>query len=503
MRTGRSKRGIFDGVGQGFKWLFGVATSSDLVAINDRVDGFSKNQEDIVHLMDHQATIMNETLWEVRQTSVVISNLTTALIAVDKKVKSMYSQLEVRWSWTEDAFNLYLEVDDLFNEIDTVLSSWDEQLSELEIGFATLATGRLPQTIFGPNQLRIVLGKISSKLPTGWSLTTRVRGEEDLWGTYREADVSVAFVNDRLRIFIRIPIYEPERRFTLYRVFSLPVPHSDGMGASRVSNLQDLIAVSRDSFVELSTSDAAECSKGRVSWCRFHSAIGKMDTKSSCVWATFSKKQDEIRKLCKLKFSEWAGTVVVYLGERRWGISSAKPEEMVLNCPSKDRQVMMLPTMGVIEIPSGCAAHSREWLFPASIEGKIEAEIEAVSTRIPNVREISIAGRPDEPTTAATVEMRDEIEAVAAILKRNTAMTVENEMTGKAIKDLAGRKWIYSHTYPFEWILAFLVLVGFGIWQWWSGKKAIDRLTTLEERMRCHEMDLAGEDAVDPVSNVQ
>ena len=51
----------------------------------------------------------------------VISNLTTALIAVDKKVKSMYSQLEVRWRWTDDAFNLYLEVDDLFNEIDTVL----------------------------------------------------------------------------------------------------------------------------------------------------------------------------------------------------------------------------------------------------------------------------------------------------------------------------------------------------------------------------------------------
>ena len=141
VKTGRSKRGIFDGVGQGFKWLFGVATSSDLMAISDRVDGLSKNQEDIVHLMDHQATITNETLWEVRQTSVVISNLTTALFAVDRKVKEMYSQLEVRWRWSEDALNLYLEVDDLFNEIDTVLSGWEEQLNELELGFSTLATG--------------------------------------------------------------------------------------------------------------------------------------------------------------------------------------------------------------------------------------------------------------------------------------------------------------------------------------------------------------------------
>jgi hypothetical protein len=29
VKTSRTKRGIFDGVGQGFKWLFGVATSSD------------------------------------------------------------------------------------------------------------------------------------------------------------------------------------------------------------------------------------------------------------------------------------------------------------------------------------------------------------------------------------------------------------------------------------------------------------------------------------------
>ena len=78
VKTSRTKRGIFDGVGQGFKWLFGVATSSDLETINDRVNGLSKNQEDIVHIMSHQATVANETLWEVRQTAVVVSNLTSA-----------------------------------------------------------------------------------------------------------------------------------------------------------------------------------------------------------------------------------------------------------------------------------------------------------------------------------------------------------------------------------------------------------------------------------------
>ena len=310
----------------------------------------------------------------------------------------------------------------------------------------------------------------------------------------------MAFVGDRLRIFIRIPIYEPERRFTLYRVFSLPVPHSDGMGASRVSNLPDLIAVSRDAFVELSATDVAECSKGRVTWCRFHSAIGKMDTKSSCVWATFAKKEEQMQKLCKLKFSEWPGIIVIYLGERRWGISSAKSEEIVLSCPFKDRQLMMSPTMGVIEIPSGCSAHSREWLFPASIEGKIETEFDTFSTRIPNVRAITNVARPEGPTTAATFEIQDEIEAVAAILSRNSAMSADSEMTAKAIKDLAERKWSYSHSYPFEWTLAFLVLGGFGVWLWWLGRKAIIRLTILEIRMGNHEEGLARKG--DPSPNI-
>jgi hypothetical protein len=49
VKTGRNKRGIFYCVRQGFEWLFGVATSSDLVKIIDRVDGLTKNQEDVVN----------------------------------------------------------------------------------------------------------------------------------------------------------------------------------------------------------------------------------------------------------------------------------------------------------------------------------------------------------------------------------------------------------------------------------------------------------------------
>ena len=62
LTSGKMKRGILDIGGTALKWLFGVSTQQDLVDLSMDMENMGHNQQQIVHLLDKQATIVNETL---------------------------------------------------------------------------------------------------------------------------------------------------------------------------------------------------------------------------------------------------------------------------------------------------------------------------------------------------------------------------------------------------------------------------------------------------------
>jgi hypothetical protein len=56
-----------------------------------------------------------------------------------------------------------------------------------------------------------VLKEVNRQLPLGWAVSS-----EELWVTYREAMVTVAEVEGRFRIFIKITIYDHAQQHTLF-----------------------------------------------------------------------------------------------------------------------------------------------------------------------------------------------------------------------------------------------------------------------------------------------
>ena len=58
----RPKRGILDLGGTTLKWLFGVSTQADLHDLNSRIEALTASEKTVLHLLDHHASIFNETL---------------------------------------------------------------------------------------------------------------------------------------------------------------------------------------------------------------------------------------------------------------------------------------------------------------------------------------------------------------------------------------------------------------------------------------------------------
>ena len=156
--------------------------------------------------------------------------------------------------------------------------------------------------------------------------------------------------------------------FNYTRCSNLPEASKDGLHQVQYAGLPEFLAASADGdrYLELARQDVIECIKSHSKVCRFRTPIAKSDAKKSCVLALFKKDEQAQNKICKTEISEWKGSRVIYLDQRRWALSDVKEQDLLIACPKKASQMKKLPRIGVFEIPMGCEAKTNEWIFPSN-----------------------------------------------------------------------------------------------------------------------------------------
>jgi hypothetical protein len=94
----------------------------------------------------------------------------------------------------------------------------------LDEGLDLLANGRLAPQIFPPAQMALVLKAVNRQLPLGWAVSC-----DELWVAAVDGPPpTVAAVEGRFRLFIKIPIYDHAQQYTLFEIFSLPRATDNG-----------------------------------------------------------------------------------------------------------------------------------------------------------------------------------------------------------------------------------------------------------------------------------
>lgn len=121
--TGRKKRGLVDGVGAGLQWLFGVSTTADFDRLEQKLEGLTKDRDDLTHLAQHQASVVNETLWEVRETAQILGNLSANYNSLGKQVRALLHATNTTLSKDRDVMHAYAQLTEVYNDIETELKT--------------------------------------------------------------------------------------------------------------------------------------------------------------------------------------------------------------------------------------------------------------------------------------------------------------------------------------------------------------------------------------------
>ena len=462
--TIRDRRAMVDAGGHALKWLFGVATQTDLESINGLVSGLTHRQQEVVHVLDRQATVVNESLWEIRTNTRLILDLKKQY----QDLRDVTRTLLVRsMDYVEyEVLEYFLHLDTALDGVAALLQWLTQYINNLDVGLSALAGGRLGPQIFPPAQLQTVLNAISTKLPLGWTFAS-----SELWDVYRDAPVSVAAFGRRFRIFVRVPIFDHTQRFTLYQTLSLPRSTDNGKHGVIFGNLPDYLAVSLDleTFIELTQAEVTSCRGHPQPLCRFHAGIGKRAARTSCAMSLFMHDENRTLHHCQRKFQDWGGTEVAYLGDNRWAFSAAGPHDVVISCPEGAGQPLSrplrLPAVGFFEVPASCNARTNDWILPASIEGQTEFTLQ--SARAPSLHLAPILKIGfNESNHHAIFELpqgnTSAWNLISDLLNRNSLASASAEMTGQQIQHLLTEPLptppLPMARYPFELVTGILLI---------------------------------------------
>ena len=115
----RRPRAIVDFGGKILNWAFGVATDERLTELDRLLDSVRAETDRLTHLARHQATSVNETLWEVRATAHALSDLEASYTSL----KGAINRLEVEKNHSAKEFERRVS---LQTAIDTACAVVDE-----------------------------------------------------------------------------------------------------------------------------------------------------------------------------------------------------------------------------------------------------------------------------------------------------------------------------------------------------------------------------------------
>ncbi|KAI9558401.1 hypothetical protein GHT06_015181 [Daphnia sinensis] len=394
----RNKRGLAKEGGKTLNWLFGVSTTEKLDKVNNQITKLSTETTAIFHALKTHTTLIHETIWELHANKETTDALQRSCLTLDKELNNARRTIN----------NL-------------------------------------------TPQMQAVIAEIKTQLPTGWALTPATQGG-DMWKPYQEAAVTAATIENGVRLFIHIPIFEFSRALTLYRVISLARATTNGS-----TSLKTMPFMKR-------------------AICPISQAVSRKNSKGACGVVIFLADNHRIQDDCTVLVTPWTGQEAEYLGHRRWGLSATNATRLIVTCPRQTAatQLYMFDTLAIsiFEIPMACTAQSDDWIFQTSF--RKDTRRQWITRTTQHLADLKTPGQPPQLPMITT---KDDMST------QHTEMTTDMVQQMDGLFDLEHARLNIdgpqTHTrYPWEWIG--ILIPGVAI--------AVDpQLQALEHRLQLHE----------------
>lgn len=344
----RKKRALIDLGGDLLKFLFGTATSKEVEDLNARIARIKTNQEKIVHILEAQTTVLNETLIAVKENRQRIKML---IQGQEHLIKTVHT------------YNYSFFFGTVLRNMEVAIAEFRSQITSLRAAIEVLEQGRLSSYFVPRRTLYNALVDINNHLPIDITLIEPLR-RDNLFKYYQLISVTAIALPNTLRLFVDIPLMNPERFFDLFEVIGFPVYYSEISMFVYYRTEYNFIALSknRQAYMLLNTYEVLKCRTGTISICSPETAIWQSPYQS-CEYALFLGLDATVVQLCDKRLVPTHPPVFRRLDQvGTWIYSTAKPLSLVVECSqlstsAMQPQIVKLMGTDILNLPNSCTGH--------------------------------------------------------------------------------------------------------------------------------------------------
>ena len=234
--TKRVQRGLFDFIGKGLNFMFGLATQDEINETNQRIVRTKKFNVNLIESTRHLATIIKTQDIEIsslQKIQVTVLNNTLNLIQGFKRlVFGAAAQTEEILKIT-----LFDKLHDFERDTYHTLTTLSRKINKFSIAMQEAIEGKLSSFLLPPDVLHNIILDIESNLPAHLS-TLELAQSHKFFEIYNLLRVDFEHLKDGRKVFgITIPIVNDYDIFKLVFISSLEIPFSARVNSTAKINI--------------------------------------------------------------------------------------------------------------------------------------------------------------------------------------------------------------------------------------------------------------------------
>jgi hypothetical protein len=363
---GRYRRGLFDAIGNGLSWLFGISTHKDTQQIKvqmnkiaRQVEGHRLANENMAKQLVSYTHIANKRMTnlykQVNLTTHVIGELYQYVRNNSKAIDDTQHLLVYLQSRT----SLKLASLETISNLNILVNLQATYLSAL----SSLSRGHVSVALISPKIMKDHCQRIDAELQAhheGYEIIY-----DSLQQIYNSALSAVHIYEGHVVIAFDLPIVRHKYQFKVYRVNAHPIPLTNAsfIGYSQVETDVEYIAVSQDrsSYVHFSRQDWRECLVQENIVCQSYPP--RIPATQSCIAAIITDNTEAFHRLCKhTVYPKAELPKVSYFLENSTYLILTHATKAQLTCPNFSKSVAV-NHMFTVRIECNCRFEVESRLF--------------------------------------------------------------------------------------------------------------------------------------------
>lgn len=411
----RNRRGLVNGVGTAFKFLFGVMDDDDLQVLNERISNLEEESKTLVHVEDEKLTYIKRLTNEVDDNSKAIKQLASILKSTIEEIKVTNFSIWTEIIQVKRKLQYQVRVSSLFREVEMTLHLVNKQLIQMQEALDVTATGHLSSILLTPAKLYEILKEIVQKLPNGLSLITDVDLDK-VYNYYRMAKVNAVSIKNSVRLIIELPLQSPDKHFELFSVKSLPYYDETLMQFIIVEGEASNFAITEDRQYHVTLDDyqLTACSQPPYEVCPIRTPLLPAAESNSCLHAMFIGDDTKAQKFCRRAVVPHYTSPTVYQGPggNYWIYSVHEITRVTWRCSYANNTAINKSTTklingtGVFSNTRRCYIFSKHFTLLPHSKGQMYFKVPANPIVTPAIKELfsplellTLQDQPNEPTS--------------------------------------------------------------------------------------------------------